>query len=320
MSATCCIFEPGSVIAMKRLPTSFSPTFGSYAIEKILLVDVGFERAAGFAGDDADGAAEVDVLFEGFDLRGIGGIEHVQFRIASDFAEGQAQDLRTKAGAAHSKQAAHRLKPAFLMSAAIFFSGQCSSSLLLGDIQPAEPFVFIGAGPQRGVSLPQAGDFSCTFFPIVRARRFTSSANVVGEFVGLRFRLTHSLLRFFRWRPEAVVKASEKSLTPSTRSLSVTSFMEMPALPRLSIVLRCGVDIFGQAVAQFAVIAESVERRGRNGVHGVGTDQLFDVDDVAILRDSSCWCWPRAGAVFARLSRRAPSIASRRKVPDTFCR
>ena len=32
----------------------------------------------------------------------------------------------------------------------------------------------------------------------------------------------------------------------------------------------------------FAMIAESIERRGRNGVDGVGPDQFFDVQHVAI--------------------------------------
>ena len=78
--------------------------FFFYALEEILLVDVGLEGAAGFAGDDADGAGEIDFAFDGFDLRGIGGIEDVQLRVAVDFSKRHAQNFRTQAGAAHAEQ------------------------------------------------------------------------------------------------------------------------------------------------------------------------------------------------------------------------
>src|SRR5277367_1571964 len=42
-------------------------------------------------------------------------------------------------------------------------------------------------------------------------------------------------------------------------------------------------NVFGEAVAELAVIAESVKGGGRNGIDGVRADQFFDVDHVAIF-------------------------------------
>ena len=43
------------------------------------------------------------------------------------------------------------------------------------------------------------------------------------------------------------------------------------------------LDILLEAVARRAVVAERVERRRRHGVDGVGTDQLLDVEHVAVV-------------------------------------
>src|SRR5664280_890006 len=43
------------------------------------------------------------------------------------------------------------------------------------------------------------------------------------------------------------------------------------------------LDIFLKAVARSAMIAEGVERGRRYGVDGVGTDQLLDIEHVAIV-------------------------------------
>ena len=55
--------------------------------------------------------------------------------------------------------------------------------LFLGDAQPAEPFAFIGAGPERGVALPQAADLF-VLFPIV-ARGGKRPRKRTRQFVGL---------------------------------------------------------------------------------------------------------------------------------------
>ena len=43
------------------------------------------------------------------------------------------------------------------------------------------------------------------------------------------------------------------------------------------------LDIFLEAVAQLAVVAEGIERRRRHGVDGVGADQLLDIEHVAVV-------------------------------------
>ena len=50
----------------------FFAHFRFHSIEKVLLVNVRFERASRFARDDADRAIEVYFFFDGFDLCGIG--------------------------------------------------------------------------------------------------------------------------------------------------------------------------------------------------------------------------------------------------------
>ncbi len=74
-----------------------------HACEEILFIDVGFERAAGFAGDDEERVLQIDLCFDRLDLRGIGGIENVQLGKSVDFTEGEPQDFRAKARASHAE-------------------------------------------------------------------------------------------------------------------------------------------------------------------------------------------------------------------------
>src|ERR1019366_4235123 len=53
-----------------------------HALEEILLVDVRFKRAAGFAGDDEERLGEINLLLDALDLRRIGRVEYVQAREA----------------------------------------------------------------------------------------------------------------------------------------------------------------------------------------------------------------------------------------------
>src|SRR5262249_8469547 len=61
--------------------------FRFHAFEKVLLEDIWLKCAAGFAGNDAKRLLQVELFLDGFDLRGIGRIEDVHFRKASDFPE-----------------------------------------------------------------------------------------------------------------------------------------------------------------------------------------------------------------------------------------
>ena len=58
------------------------------ALKEILFEDVRFQRAARFAGNDEQRFSNINLVFEGFDLRWIRRIEHMQLRPAADFAEG----------------------------------------------------------------------------------------------------------------------------------------------------------------------------------------------------------------------------------------
>ena len=67
-----------------------------HALEEILLVDVGLERAAGFAGHDEKRLREIDLLFDVADLRRVGRIEDVEAREAGCLRVGQRRALRGK--------------------------------------------------------------------------------------------------------------------------------------------------------------------------------------------------------------------------------
>ena len=92
----------------------------------------------------------------------------------------------------------------------------------------------------------------------------------------------------------------------------MTSFIEMPSLARSDIGLGGGIDVFGQAVAQLAVIAECVERRRRDGVDGVRADQFFDVEHVAVLRILGAGAGPQQALRLRALGReRLPARAAK---------
>ncbi len=58
--ATFSISEPGSVMAMKLLPLFGADRFLNL-FKKILLEDIGLERRTGFAGDDDQCLAQIDL-------------------------------------------------------------------------------------------------------------------------------------------------------------------------------------------------------------------------------------------------------------------
>jgi len=77
--------------------------FRFHPLEKILLEDIRFERAARFAGDDAKRFLEVELFLESFDLHGVGGIEDVHFREALGFAESHSHHFGTETRTAHTE-------------------------------------------------------------------------------------------------------------------------------------------------------------------------------------------------------------------------
>ena len=53
-----------------------------HALEEILLVDVRFERAAGFAGNDEESFRQIDLFFDVADLRRVSRVVDVETRVA----------------------------------------------------------------------------------------------------------------------------------------------------------------------------------------------------------------------------------------------
>ena len=119
---------------------------------------------------------------------------------------------------------------------------------------------------------------------------------------------------------KSFAKASAKSRTPSARSRSVTSSHGDTDLREPIHRVTGGVDVLGEARARPPVSAKRFEGRRRDRVDGIGPDQLFDVDDVAIggfftpvLAHSRRCVWaPRAASASQRRRGRAPGSAGRR--------
>ncbi len=136
----------------------FFAHLGLHALEKVLLVNVGLERASRLARNDANRALEVHFRFDGLDLRGIGGIENVQFGKTLDLSKGHAQNFRTEAGAAHAQQ--ERILEARLLHVLGDLLQRVNvGELFFGDGEPAEPIILVRAAPERSILLPEARNF-----------------------------------------------------------------------------------------------------------------------------------------------------------------
>ena len=136
-------------MAKKRLPSPAG------AFIEILLVDVGLQRRAGLAGDDEQGARQIDFGLDRPNLRGIGGVEHVQARKSGNVAERERQHLRAQTGAAHAEQ--DRVGKTFAFD--LLREGMIALELIGADaVEPAEPAILVGAGPQRFVAPPEPAD------------------------------------------------------------------------------------------------------------------------------------------------------------------
>ena len=130
-----------------------------HALEEILLVDVGFERAAGFAGNDEERSGEVELLFDAAICAG--SVESRMCRRGKPGACG-------KVSASTSGQRLDPPMPSSRMSekpTALDFVRErlqlgCVGELIVGDAEPAQPLGFVFAGPERGVLLPEPAYFS----------------------------------------------------------------------------------------------------------------------------------------------------------------
>ena len=153
-SATCCIFEPGSVMAMKRLPTSFSPTACFTRSKKYCLKIFGSS-----------------VLPDLLDTMKIVFARSIRFSMALICA-GSVESSTCNSGKPPTVPkvsritSGHRLEPpmprsrAWLNPADFTSSGNLLQVLPVAELslrhpQPAEPFPLVGAGPYRGVTPPE---------------------------------------------------------------------------------------------------------------------------------------------------------------------
>ena len=144
---------------MKCLPTFMAAHGLLGTFEEILLEDVRFERAARFAGNNEKRLRHVDLVFEGFDLRGICGVEYVQNGKMGNASERHSQDFGTKTRSTHAQEEyvleAPRLNFLRDLLQLLLLRG-----LFFNDVEPAQPIGFVGARPKAAVPIPQDASFS----------------------------------------------------------------------------------------------------------------------------------------------------------------
>src|SRR5215471_10873169 len=200
------------------------------SLKKVLLENVRLERAPTLAGDDEQSLADVNLLLKRLDLRGVRRIEHMQLGKPGNRSKGHPQHFRTEAGSSHAEQQ-HVLESGLFYLFRDVLQLFALRNLFFDDIEPAQPLGFVFARPERGVTLPQTFHFSAGL-PLAQGGFHRSgqrlreggleSAHTCFPFVCVLFDMASSNF----------VKASANSFTPSSVSLSVTSFIEMPAFAR----------------------------------------------------------------------------------------
>ena len=168
-------------------------------------------------------------LSNALDLRRIGGIEHVQLGKPGDLAEGHAQHFRAKAGSAHAQQ--QDVREAAALGVLGNLAKLVDAARSVRRVMPSQPSHLASSVPvhreasrcHRRRTLPVARQSSMVCFH--GRARFGGKLCVCATDLGLRSRTCLDLLD----GGQQLSKASANSFTPSLVSLSVTSFMEMPA-------------------------------------------------------------------------------------------
>ena len=247
--------------------------------EEIILHHVRLGGAAGFAGDDEDGVGEVDLRLQAAHLRRIGGIEHMQFREAGLLRKGLGQYFRPEARSAHAEHdGIAEILPFHAMGII----------LVIGDVgcgrtvEPAQPFVLVGSGPHRFVVLPEPSDFRRGSPLFGRALDRLADIAAEAERLPVEPCAEHGGA-LVRDRAVELVGGIREQLDAVLDQFG-RDRIERDAGPfELGEDVSRVLDIFLEAVARLAVIAEGVERRRRHGVDRVGADQLLDIEHVAIV-------------------------------------
>src|SRR5689334_16051139 len=75
-----------------------------HSLEEILFENIGLECASRLTGNNKQGVREVNLIFESFDLCGVGGVEHMELGESGNLPESHAKHFRCKAGASHTEQ------------------------------------------------------------------------------------------------------------------------------------------------------------------------------------------------------------------------
>src|SRR6266849_1792203 len=155
--------------------------------------------------------------------------------------------------------------------------------LVFRDIQPSQPLAFVRPGPERGITLPQSPHLSVST-PIVN-RGLNRSCQSLWQNIGLLIYFWRNLaLAALLYRFQKFVECvGEESDTVFCKFVSYLLHRDSDLWQRLHSLLR-SVDVFRQALARHAVIAEGIQCGGRHSVYGIRTNQFLDIEDIAIIR------------------------------------
>ncbi len=252
-----------------------------HLLVEILLENIRLKRAARFARDDEDRFRHVELLRQSADLRGIGGIENENLRIAVDFSVGEFHHFHAQTRTAHAQQ--HRMGETGLANLVCdLLEIAAVRNVVVGNREPAEPARFVLICPERGVASPQALHFLIRL-PVVEGR-FHGSREIlrqlVGEVVhgrrcGLRGVSSHG-------REKLVESLGEKFYSFFGQLVGSRFHRDPGALERIHGLLRRR-NIFFEARARLSVVAECVVGGRRNRVHRVRPDQFLDVQNIREL-------------------------------------
>ncbi len=170
-------------MAMKRLPALSAPTVCFTRSKKYCLKMLGSSVLPDLLETMNKRLRQIDFVLERLDLRRIGGIEHVQSGKPAILPKVISQHFGAQTGTTHAQQQD---------VGEVFFLDICDrgaqlvavSDLVVGDVEPAQPVGFVGAGPERGIVLPQTADLVAGA-PVVDVGLYRGRQGL-GQFVGLQ--------------------------------------------------------------------------------------------------------------------------------------
>jgi hypothetical protein len=136
--------------------------------EKVLFEDVWFECRSGLTGNTEETRSDVNLFFNGFDLLRVGGIKDVQRGKTVEMSERFRQDFRAQTRSTHAE------KQQVGESGVPDFRGKVREppiclALLVNNVEPAKPLVFVFTCPQRSVARPKPRDLPICL-PIIERR------------------------------------------------------------------------------------------------------------------------------------------------------